>query len=149
MRNHPTAPPRIAPGVISAKDIGQDSPASSLPSACRPSSAAKYFFAAQTVATPPSTAKIHQGKASWRGWPCSSSCCFSNIATARDGVSVIALMAEMIIADEMTRANCRKNCPVTPGTNTLGRKTELSTSVMAMIGPVISAIARIVASLGL
>ena len=52
----------------------------------------------------------------------------------------------MIIDAEMVRANCRKNWPVIPPRKALGRKTELSTSVMARIGPVISFIALMVAS---
>jgi hypothetical protein len=70
------------------------------------------------------------------------------MATARDGVRVIALMAEMTIDAAMVTANCLKNCPTTPGMKTLGRKTEQSTSVIATIGPVISAMALMVASLG-
>jgi len=58
----------------------------------------------------------------------------------------MALMAEMIIATEMVRANCRKNWPVMPPSKALGRSTELSTRVMAKIGPVISFMALIVAS---
>ncbi len=59
---------------------------------------------------------------------------------------VMALTAEMIIDAEMVKANWRKNWPVIPPRNALGRNTELSTSVMAMIGPVISFIAPMVAS---
>ena len=59
---------------------------------------------------------------------------------------VMALIAEMTIETAIVSANWRKNWPVMPPRNALGRSTELSTSVMAMIGPVISSIARIVAS---
>ena len=67
------------------------------------------------------------------------------ITTARDGVIVIALIAEMIVETAMVTANWRKNCPVTPPKKQHGMNTELSTSVMARIGPVISPIALIVA----
>jgi hypothetical protein len=56
------------------------------------------------------------------------------------------LIAEMIIDTEMVMANCRKNSPTSPLRNALGRSTELSTSVIARIGPLISFIASIVAS---
>ena len=36
------------------------------------------------------------------------------ISTARDGVMVMALMAEMIVETAMVTANWRKNCPVMP-----------------------------------
>ncbi len=59
---------------------------------------------------------------------------------------VMALIAEISIVTEMMRANWRKNWPVIPLRNALGSSTELSTSVIAMIGPVISLIALMVAS---
>ena len=68
--------------------------------------------------------------------------------TARDGVSVMALMAEMIIEAEIVSANWRKNWPGMPGKNAPGRSTQTSTSVMARIEPVISSIALMVAVLG-
>ena len=70
----------------------------------------------------------------------------AKIQAARAGVMVMALMAEMIIDTEMVRANWRKNWPVMPPRKALGSSTELSTSVMARIGPVISFMALIVAS---
>ncbi len=59
---------------------------------------------------------------------------------------VMALTAEMIIDTAMVSANWRKNWPVMPPRKALGSSTELSTSVMAKIGPVISFMALIVAS---
>jgi hypothetical protein len=70
----------------------------------------------------------------------------AKIQAARAGVMVMALTAEMIIAAEMVRANWRKNWPVMPPRKAPGSSTELRTSVMARIGPVISFMARIVAS---
>ncbi len=65
---------------------------------------------------------------------------------ARAGVMVMALTAEIIIDAPMVRANWRKNCPVMPPRNAAGRNTALKTSVMAIMGPVISSIALMVAS---
>ena len=62
------------------------------------------------------------------------------------GLSVSALIAEMIIAVDTATANWRKSWPLTPGMKATGTNTESSTSVMAMIGAVISAIAFLVAS---
>jgi len=59
---------------------------------------------------------------------------------------VRALRAEMSIDTEMVSANWRKNWPVIPPSMALGRSTELSTSVMPRIGPVISFMAPMVAS---
>ena len=58
---------------------------------------------------------------------------------------VSALIAEMIVETAIVTANWRKNCPEIPPMKQQGMNTELSTSVMAMIGPVISSIARMVA----
>ena len=58
---------------------------------------------------------------------------------------VRALMAEMIVETAIVTANWRKNWPVMPPRKQHGMNTELSTSVMARIGPVISSIALIVA----
>ena len=99
-----------------------------------------------TLASPPKSAKLHQGNASFPWSPCSPGLRLAKIQAARAGVIVIALMAEMIIATEIVNANCRKNCPVSPPRNALGSSTELSTNVIARIGPVISFIALIVAS---
>jgi hypothetical protein len=52
------------------------------------------------------------------------------------------------MATLMVTANWRKSWPETPGMKAIGTKTESSTSEMAMIGPVIWAIAFLVASLG-
>ncbi len=65
--------------------------------------------------------------------------------TARDGVMVSALTAEMIVETAIVTANCWKNWPVIPLRKQQGTNTELRASVMAMIGPVISSIALIVA----
>ena len=58
---------------------------------------------------------------------------------------VSALIAEMIVDTAIVTANCRKNCPEMPPMKQQGMNTELRTSVMATIGPVISSIAWIVA----
>ena len=52
-------------------------------------------------------------------------------------------MATMIVT-----ANSRNSTPATPGMKATGTKTESSTMVMAMIGPVISPMAFLVASAG-
>ena len=112
----------------------------------RPSQAPSVGVSSHTVASPPSRAKLHHGSASLPWSPCSPGLRLAKIQAARAGVIVMALMAEMIIATEMVRANWRKNWPVMPPRKALGRSTELSTSVMARIGPVISFIALMVAS---
>jgi hypothetical protein len=48
----------------------------------------------------------------------------------------------------MTSANCRKICPVIPGRNAAGRKTDTRARVIPITGPVSSCIALMVASLG-
>ena len=58
---------------------------------------------------------------------------------------VRALTAEMIVETAIVTANWRKNWPVIPPMKQHGTNTEQSASVMAMIGPVISSIALIVA----
>ncbi len=58
---------------------------------------------------------------------------------------VSAFTAEMIVETAMVTANCRKNWPVMPVMKQQGMNTELSASVIARIGPVISSIALIVA----
>jgi hypothetical protein len=68
------------------------------------------------------------------------------ISTARDGVMVRALIAEITVEAAIVTANCRKNCPLTPPRKQHGTNTALSTSVMAMTGPVISSIALSVAA---
>ena len=65
------------------------------------------------VSTPPITPKAHQGRA------CRCSSCFTpssvlKIMTAREGVIVTALIAEMIVDTEIVTANWRKNWPVMP-----------------------------------
>ena len=57
------------------------------------------------------------------------------------GLKVSALSAEISIDTETATANCRNNCPLIPGMNATGTKTDSRTSVMAMIGAVISVIA--------
>ena len=88
--------------------------------------------------------KIHQGRASRRCPPFSPSSVLK-ITTARDGVMVRALTAEMMVETEIVTANWRKNCPLTPPRKQQGMNTELSTKVMARTGPVISSIALRVA----
>ena len=67
------------------------------------------------------------------------------INTARDGVMVRALTAEMNVETAMVTANWRKNWPVMPPRKQQGTNTAASTSVMASTGPVISSIALMVA----
>ena len=61
------------------------------------------------------------------------------------GLSVSALSAEISIETDTATANWRKSWPLIPGMKATGTKTESSTSVMAMIGAVISAMAFLVA----
>ncbi len=63
------------------------------------------------------------------------------------GDRVSALIAEISIATLMVTANWRNNWPEMPGMKPIGTNTDSSTSVIAMIGPVICAIAFLVASL--
>ena len=67
------------------------------------------------------------------------------ISTARDGVMVMALMAEMTVETAIVTANWRKNWPVMPLMNAHGTNTAHSTRPTAMIGPVTSSIALMVA----
>ena len=64
------------------------------------------------------------------------------------GESVSALSAEMTIDTDTATANCRNRSPEMPGMNATGTNTDSSTSVMAMIGAVISFMARCAASAG-
>ena len=50
------------------------------------------------------------------------------------------------MATDTATANWRKSWPLMPGMKATGTKTDSSTSVMAMIGPVISAMAFLQAS---
>ena len=54
----------------------------------------------------------------------------------------------MNIATATVTANCRNSSPEMPGMKPTGTNTDKSTSVMAMIGAVISRIACLVASAG-
>src|SRR5690349_1970735 len=67
------------------------------------------------------------------------------MTTAREGVIVIALIAEMTVETAIVTANWRKNWPVMPEMMAHGTNTADSTSATAMIGPVTSSIALIVA----
>ena len=64
------------------------------------------------------------------------------------GLSVAALMAESSAVAAITSANCAYILPVRPGMNAAGMNTDISTSVMPMIGPNSSSIALIAASCG-
>ncbi len=64
----------------------------------------------------------------------------------RAGERVRALTAEMTIDTDTATANWRKSSPEMPGMKATGTKTERSTSVIAMIGAVISPMARRAAS---
>jgi hypothetical protein len=57
------------------------------------------------------------------------------------GFSVAALIALMSAVAAITSANWRYICPLMPGMNAAGRNTDMSTSVMPMIGPMSSRIA--------
>ena len=64
------------------------------------------------------------------------------------GDSDSALIAEITIAAEIVTANWRNSSPEMPGMNAIGTNTDSSTSVMAITGAVIWAIAFLVASAG-
>src|SRR5215470_4412062 len=64
------------------------------------------------------------------------------------GDKVSAFNAEIAIATLIVTANCRNKVPDTPAMKAIGTNTENRTSVIARIGPVISAIAFLVASPG-
>src|SRR5207253_8540482 len=57
-----------------------------------------------------------------------------------------ALIAEISIEVETATANWRNSWPLIPGMNATGTNTDKRTRVIAMIGPVISAIAFLVAA---
>jgi hypothetical protein len=69
-----------------------------------------------------------------------------NSTEHKAGVRVKALIAEMTIDVDTATANWRNSWPLMPGIKATGTNTDRSTSVMAMIGPVISAIAFLVAA---
>ena len=64
------------------------------------------------------------------------------------GFNVNALTADINAVTAITNANCRYICPVIPGMNAGGRNTDISTSVIPMIGPNSSRIASIDPCLG-
>ena len=64
------------------------------------------------------------------------------------GDSVSAFNAEITIAALIVTANWRNSVPEIPGMKAIGTNTDNSTSVIAMIGAVICAIAFLVASAG-
>src|SRR5262249_10218455 len=115
--SQPATRPTTAPGVKYAAVRAQDSQggpsAASAPGAIagKPSAGARKPGSSQSVTAPPTTPKIHQGNASrFNSWPCP--CAPSSvlrISTARDGVIVKALTAEMIVETAIVTANCRKN----------------------------------------
>ncbi len=74
-----------------------------------------------------------------------SLCGLSKMA-ARAGLNVSELMVEKIVEVAIVTANCLKNCPVIPVMKAHGTNTAQSTRPTAMIGPVVSSIARRVAS---
>jgi len=75
-------------------------------------------------------------------------CCGLSTSAQSAGERVSATIAEMIMAVETVTANCANSAPERPGMKPTGTKTESSTSVIAMIGPVICDIAFLVASAG-
>ena len=152
MISRPAAPPRIAPGTNAAAKLhdSQSDPPPSTGSAGRPSRSATTRRPSRTASSPPRIANAHHGSASrfsswWPPWPPPCASCFLKMITARDGVIVSALTAEMIVDTAIVTANCWKNCPVIPLRKQQGTNTELRANVIAMIGPVISSIALIVA----
>ena len=64
------------------------------------------------------------------------------------GFSVAALIALISAVAAITRANWAYIWPVSPGRKAAGMNTDISTSVMPMIGPNSSSIALIDASCG-
>ena len=71
-------------------------------------SAEQERCASQAVSRPPAIPKIHQGRASFMGsFALGALSSVLKIATAREGVRVMALMAEMITEAAMVRANWR------------------------------------------
>ena len=58
------------------------------------------------------------------------------------------MIADRNIETATVTANCRNSSPEMPGMNATGTNTDSNTSVIAMIGAVISAIARLIASPG-
>ena len=62
------------------------------------------------------------------------------------GDNVSALSAEISMAALIVTANCRNSVPEMPGMKAIGTNTDSSTSVIAMIGAVICAMAFLVAS---
>src|SRR2546427_8544421 len=64
------------------------------------------------------------------------------------GESVSALIADRNIDTATVTANWRNSSPEMPGMKATGTNTDSNTSVIAMIGAVISCIARFVASAG-
>ena len=70
---------------------------------------------------------------------------FSSTAQSA-GLRVSALIAEISIETDTATANWRNSWPLMPGMKATGTNTESSTSVIAMIGAVISPIAFLVAS---
>ncbi len=99
-----------------------------------PSQTLRAGASSHAVATPPNRAKLHHGRASLPWSPCWPGLRPAKIQTARAGVMVMALTAEMIIDTAMVSANWRKNWPVMPPRKALGSRTELSTRVMAKMG---------------
>ena len=64
------------------------------------------------------------------------------------GFNVAALMALSNAVAAITSANCANIWPVRPGMKAAGRNTDISTSVMPIIGPNSSFMAWIAASFG-
>src|SRR5438874_1486434 len=111
MRDQPLSPPTRAPGTkvvaltSQGSHKGPDVWLIQARAAGRPGRPSRNACASRTVSSPPPTPKIHQGRASLLGsGPCPPPSVLK-IATAREGVRVKALTAEMIIAAEMVTAN--------------------------------------------
>src|SRR5262249_19029879 len=116
MRNQPAARPATRPGLKVAPQYNHfcRALAPSAGAAGRPRWAGRKLGARQAVSRRPPMPKIHQGRASFFGWrrsefparPAPGSSVLK-IETAREGVRVIALTAEMITEAAMVRANWR------------------------------------------
>src|SRR5579872_4201881 len=114
IKNQPTAPPAIAPGINRMEEISQermfslsppgaDSPPSS--PAGRPNQIPIVDWSSRTLTRPPNKAKLHHGRASLPWPPCPPGLRLAKIQAARAGVKVMAFMAEMSIVTEMVKAN--------------------------------------------
>ena len=138
----------MAPTTNKIADCALNSVARSSAFAAATWTSASAFGPNQTAARPPATPKIHHGKTSRRcSWAFPTTAVLKS-KTAREGVMVTALTAEMTVETEIVSANWRKKWPVMPPMNAQGTNTAHSTRATATIGPVTSSMALIVAVRG-